>query len=165
MQSSVILVQEEPRGPSMLVERAILTGQSQISFLDVPELRNSPSKRVIIKAIRVTVPGLVAAPLSVGTVIAPLTELQKIYLNIYCEGWIKAQAIPILELNDVFIEGSGIPFRTASTRFNNWENLDWSKTQIQYGQGQTAAIDFTLQLDVEYVSIDANGNEIIGPAK
>lgn len=165
MRADVILVQEEPRGPSMLVQVAIAAGQSLIQFKDVPELRNSPTRRVIIKGIRLVIPGLVSTPLNVGNVLAPLTELVKMYLNIYCEGWIKSQGTPILEFNDVYIEGSGIPFRTASTRLNNWENLDWSKTQIQYGQGLTAAIDCTVALDVEYVNIDNAGEEIVGPAK
>lgn len=165
MRADVILVQEEPRGPSMLVQKAILIGQSRLQFDDVPELRNSANKRIIIKGIRVIVPGLTVAPFNVGTVLAPLTELQKIYLNIYSEEWIKAQAIPILELNDVFIEGSGIPFRTASTRLNNWENLDWSKTEIIYAQGTACAVDCTLVVEVEYVNIDNMGQEIIGPAK
>lgn len=165
MRADVIVVQEEPRGPSMLVQVAVAAGQGEVSFKTVPELLNSPSKRVIIKGIRVVVPGLVVAPADVGTVLAPLTELQKMYLNIYCEGWQKAQLTPILTFNDVFIEGSGIPMRFASTRLNNWENLDWSKTKIVFAQGTVAVGDYTVVLDVDYVNIDNAGLEIIGPAK
>lgn len=165
MHSDVILVKEEPRGPSMIVQKALAIGDTLVNFDDVPELRNSGTKRIIIKGIRVIIPGLAAAPFNVGTVLAPLTELQKIFLNIYCENWIKGEAIPILEFNDVFIEGSGIPFRPGSIDLNNWENLDWSKTQIQYGQGQACAVACTLALTVLYVNVDNDGAEIIGPAK
>lgn len=165
MQSSVILVQEEPRGPSMLVQRDIVAGDTNVSFKDVPELRNSDTKRTIIKSIRLIVPGVTVGPLNVGTVLAPLTELQKMYLSIYCEQWIKAQAVPILEFNDIFIEGSGIPFRSAATKLNNWENFDWTKTFIQFANGTAAVGNYTVVLDIEYVNIDNDGGEIVGPAK
>ena len=112
MDNRTFLVQEEPRGPSQLIEIPVTAnGISQINFPDVPNLRNMIDQSVIIKAIR-CIPDTVLArgPLQ-GNVNATLTELQKISVVIYCEGWQKGQNIPILSLVDTFTEGSGIPWK------------------------------------------------------
>lgn len=166
MQDRIILVQEEPRGPSQLVEVPVPTnGVAKVVFPDIQQLRSTVDQRIIVKAIRlITFPVLALAP-TLGGANAVLTELQKISLVIYCEGWEKAQLLPILTLNDMFVEGSGIPYRKNQTRFNNWENVDWSKTYLQYSNGSVVVgAPYNLLFDVEYIKLDGKNREIIGPS-
>jgi hypothetical protein len=162
----IILVQEEPRGPSQLIEVPVPTnGKGSIPFPDIQQLRSLTTQRIIIKAMRlITADTLTNGPLT-GAVAAPVAELQKISLIIYCEGWQKAQYLPILTLNDMTLPGGAIPHRYHQTRFNNWENVDWSKTLIQFSNGTVSAnTPYVVMLDVEYIKLDASGKEIIGPS-
>lgn len=160
------LVQEEPRGPSQLIEIPVITnGLGDIAFPDVPELRNQTDQKIIIKAIRCIPDSILTnAPIS-GNVVAPLAELQKISLVIYSEGWLKGKNIPICTLIDTFTEASGIPWRDRTTQLANWENVDWNKCKLEYSNGTvTAGVPYTVILEVEYLKLDISGHEIIGPA-
>lgn len=170
MQDRIILVQEEPRGPSELIEIPVEdNGLQKIPIPTIDLLRSDDDQRIIIKGMRLIVDGVaVAGPLQAGPT-APLAELQKMFLVIYAEGWEKGHYIPLLTLNDVFVEGSGIPFRPASTRFNNWEKVQWSKSFIALANGQqTAGAPYNIMLDVEYIKLATfgsnKGREIIGPS-
>jgi hypothetical protein len=155
--NNMMLVQEEPRGPSQLIEKIVLP--------DVQQLRSQVGQVIIVKAIRLIPPAVLTNAPTIGGVNAPLTELVKISLVVYCEGWEKAQLIPILTLCDQFIEGSGTPYREKTTRFNNWRNVDWSKSYLQYSNGTpTAGTPYSVLLEVEYIKLDAQGHEIIGPS-
>lgn len=160
------LVQEEPRGASQQIEIPVTAaGLSKVQFPDVPELRNQSDQTVIVKALRL-VPATVLtnAPINGGTV-APLAELQKMSLVLYCEGWQKGYLIPILSLVDVFTEGSGIPWKNHTTQLANWENVDWNKCYIQYSNGQVSAgAPYVVLLEVEFLRLNGAGQEIIGPA-
>ncbi len=164
--NNMILIQEEPRGPSQLVEIPVgQNGLNKVPLPDVQQLRSQVGQVIIVKAIRlITDTVLVNAP-TIGGIVAPLAELQKISLVIYCEGWEKGQLIPILTLNDMFTDASGIPWKQNTTRFNNWRNVDWSKSFLQYSNGTPSAnTPYTVLLEVEYVKLDAQGYEIIGPS-
>lgn len=160
------LIQEEPRGPSQLIEvQVTANGLSEIEFPTIPNLQNNTQQNIVIKAMRV-IPAevLVAGPLS-GAGTAPLTELVKMSLNIYCEGWLKAQNIPMLTLVDTFIEGTGIPYRNRTMQFANWQSVTWEKTKLEYSNGQfSAGAPYTVLLEVEYVKYNQNGIQIIGPS-
>lgn len=166
----LVLVQEEPRGPSQLVEIDVTTnGLAKVVFPDVANLRNQEDQIIIIKKIQpITDTVLTNGPIS-GNPVAPLTELQKISLVLYCEGWEKGQMIPILSLNSMFTEGSGIPYRMTPVKFDSWRNLDWNKSYLQYSNGTViAGAPYTVLFDVEYVKLrkdPATGNlvEIVGP--
>lgn len=165
-QSPKALVMEEPRGPSQLVEIQVTqNGLSRVPFPDVPNLRSQIGQNIIIKGIRlITDSVLTNGPIS-GLTNAPLTELVKASLVIYSEGWEKGQMIPLLTLNDMFAEGTGIPYRRTATKFNDWKNFDWSKTFVQYSNGLvTAGASYVICLDVEYQKLDASGKPIIGPS-
>lgn len=166
-QDRLILVQEEPRGPSQLIEIPVTrSGLQQVTVPDIQQLRSTTTRKIIIKAMRLITPDyLTNAPVS-GNVTAPVTELQKIVMNIYCEGWQKGQLMPILTLNDTNANGSTAPHRYHSTRFNNWQDVDWSKTIIQYVNGTVSAIGdnpYSILLDVEYIVLNSNNQEIVGP--
>lgn len=172
MQDRVILAQVEPRGPSELIEvpfPAAANGQQKVPFPTVEDLRSDENQRVILKGMRlITADVAVGAPLIAGPT-APLSELQKMFLVLYAEGWEKAVYIPLLTLNDVFTEASGVPFRHGATRFNNWEKVAWNKCFIQLANGTVVVgAPYVVMFDVEYVKLgttgDMKGKEITGPS-
>jgi hypothetical protein len=159
----MILIQEEPRGPSQLIEIVIVAGQTFVPLPIIQQLQTSPDQNIIIKALRlVTLPELSTGPVN-GFANAALTELQKITLTLYCEGWQKGQNIPILALNNTFTEGSGFPFRDKTTKLANWKNVDWNKSTINFANGTVAVGNYEVILEAEYVRFDINGNVIVGP--
>lgn len=169
-QDRMILVQEEPRGPSQLVEIPVPAQVVQrVQLPDVQQLRSTLDNNIIIKAIRlITDKTLTNAP-TIGTANATLGELRKISLVLYCEGWEKGQLIPILTLNDTAdadaANATTIPYRNKTTRFNNWKNVDWSKSYLQYSNGTSSSGSaYSVLLEVEYVKLNSLGQEIIGPS-
>lgn len=80
MESKIILVQDEPRGPSQLIEvQVTANGVGRLVFPDVPQLRSTIDQTIVIKQIRLITPEvLVRGPIS-GLVGAPVAELQKIF--------------------------------------------------------------------------------------
>jgi hypothetical protein len=169
MADRVMLVKEEPRGPSQLIEVLLNTadiGTSKKVFPDVQQLRSLANQRIIITAMRlITLDVLTFAPIS-GFANATLAELKKIVLVIYCEGWEKAQYIPLLTMNDVATPAGTFPYRNNATKFSNWQNVDWSKTYLLYcnGTGGVAGAPYAIMFDVEYIKLDADGQVIIGPS-
>lgn len=165
-----VFVQQEPRGPSQLIEVPVpSSGKQRIAFPDIQQLRSLTTQRIIIKGIRLITKDVLTNGPVTGNVNAPDTELVKISLVLYCEGWEKAQFIPVLVLNDVTFVGAGgqaFPNRYHATRFNNWENVDWSKSYMQYSNGTSSVADtpYCVMFDVEYIKLDANGKLIVGPS-
>lgn len=172
-QDRVILVQEEPRGPSQLVEIPVpRSGITKLQFPDVQQLRSDQTQQIVIKAIRlITLDFLTNGMISAG-VNAPVTELQKMSVVLYCEGWEKGQLIPILTFNDGTFAGSTFPHVYHKMRFNNWESVDWSKSYVQFANGTSSVAEtpYNIILDVEYTRFKLqmingvkNYVEIIGP--
>lgn len=162
----VLLVQEEPRGPSQLIEVPVATnGVTRVNFPDIQQLRDLANQRIVIKAIRLITADILTNGMISGSTTAAVAELQKMALVIYCEGWEKAQYIPVLTLNDVTLPAGAIPHRYHKTQFDNWENVDWSKSYIQYANTTVSAgAPYVVMFDVEYVKLDASGREIVGPS-
>jgi len=159
----LIFVQEAPRDASQLIEVPVPNNNVQrVQFPDVQQLRSLVNQIIIVKEIRlITVDTLTNAPIG-GQPNAPTTELQKMTLVIYCEGWEKAQLMPVLILNDV---ENTAPHRFTGTRFNNWENVDWSKTYLQFSNGTVSAgAPYAVLFDVVYLKLDGDGKEIVGPS-
>lgn len=158
------LVQVEPRGPSQLIEVPVTTnGLNKIQLPDIQQLRSTQDVKVILKGLRlITDNVLTHAPLG-GQPTAPLTELVKMSLVIYCEGWEKGQIIPLLVMNDVAGDGTGVPFRYNSTRFDNWVNVDWSKSYLLYSNTTTSAgTPYSVLFEAEYVKLNNFGKPISG---
>lgn len=163
------LVMEEPRGPSQLIEIKVLqNGLSQVVFPDLANLRNTTEQTVVIKSLKLITPSVLTFGPTSGLPTAPLTELQKMSLELYAEQWIKGANIPILTLNDMFTEGSGEPYRREKVRLNNWKNFDWgNNTKIIFSNGTVSVIPaggYVVILEAEYIKLNKNGAEIIGPA-
>ncbi len=164
MSEKIIIVPEAPRGASQLIEIAITqNGLGRVMLPVVQQLQNDETQTVIIKALRlVTVSQLGFAP-TLGGVNAPLTELQKITLTLYSKGWEKGQLIPILSLNDMFTEGDGIPYRQRTVRLDDWVNVDWNKSFLQYANGTVSAgATYNVILEAEYLRITPNGSQMNG---
>lgn len=160
------LIQEEPRGPSMLIEVPITAnGLTNVQFPDVPELRNQTDQTIVIKAIRVIPPAVLTnGPLS-GNAVAPITELVKQTLIIYSQGWEKGKNIPMGSLIDIFVEGTGTPWKNRSTQLANWRNVDWNKSQLRFANGTVSAgTPYSVILEVEYIKLNKEGEEIVGPS-
>jgi len=163
---NTVVFRSEPRGPSQLVEVDVTTaGRQRVPFPDISQLRSTPDMRVVIKAIRLITEEVLVRSIVSGNVTAPIAELQKISLVIYCEGWEKAQNIPILTLNDMALPGGNIPHNYQQTNFNDWVNVSWDKCYLQYANGTlTANTPYTVMLDVQYERFDAQGNLVVGPS-
>lgn len=161
-------VQEEPRGPSQLVEVPVTVVTQKVPLPDVQQLRSQQGQTIIIKSIRLITDKVLTNAMTIAGVNAPKAELQKICLVIYSEGWLKAQMIPVLSLNDMAdadaTAATTIPYRNKTTRFNNWRNVDWPQSYLLYANGQNSAPSYTVMFDVEYIKFDAFGKEIVGPS-
>jgi len=160
----LIFLQDEPRGPSQLVEVDITAnGLQRKNFPDQQELRSTTEQKIIVKAIRLITADVLTNSILSGNPTAPTAELQKMALVIYCEGWEKAQYIPILTLNDMSLPGGTNPHNYSMTKFDNWVNVDWPKSYIQFANGTVSAnAPYTVMIDVLYIKLDAQGNLIKG---
>jgi hypothetical protein len=165
MADQMLLIQEEPRGPSQLIEIPVAGNLTKIVIPVIQQLQNNTNQIIIIKALRlITVDVLTNAP-TVGGVNAPITELQKMSIVIYSEGWEKGQLIPVLSLNDMFIEGTGTPFRPRTTKFDNWQNVDWNKSFLQFANGTVpVGAPYNVIFEAEYVRLNKDNKVIVGPA-
>lgn len=152
-QDRVVLVQEEPRGPSQLIEVPVTTvGVNQVQFPDIQQLRSDQTQQIVIKKMRLITGDVLTNGIISGAVNAPVTELQKIALIIYCEGWEKGQLIPVLTLNDMTFAGSAFPHNyQPGMGFNNWKSVDWSKSKLVWANG-TASVGapYVVMFDVVY---------------
>jgi hypothetical protein len=167
--NKIILVQEEPRGPSQLVEVPVNAATQKQPFPDVPQLRSQPGQRIVIKGIRLITAKVLTRGVSINAVNAPLAELQKMTLVLFSQQWQKGQNIPLLTLNDMAdsdaTTATTIPYRNTPTKFADWQNVDWPQSFIQYANGTTAAnTPYVILFDVEYLKYDDAGNLIDTPS-
>jgi hypothetical protein len=126
--SNVIVAQSSPRPASQLVEIPVsANGLGRVNLPDVQQLRSLSDLIVILKAIRLIVPDVLSHAVTNEGVNAPYTELRKITLVLYCEGWEKGYQIPILTLNDMAgnDEADQAPHNYSLTHFDDWQKVDW----------------------------------------
>lgn len=157
-----ILVQDEPRGASQLVEIPVTAGSNRIALPDVQQLRSTVNSQVIIKKIRLIPPTVLTNGITINAANATVAELQKMTLVLYSEMWQKGQYIPLLTFNDFNNSGTA-PNRFASTALNNWKRVDWSQSFLQLGNGLVTVGNYVVMLDVEYIKLNAQNVEIEGP--
>lgn len=156
---------EAPRGASMLIEIPVTqAGLGSVPLPTVQELLNTPDQKIVVKALRlVTLDVLARGPVT-GNVNAPLTELQKLSLILYSQGWEKGQYIPLLLLNDAATPAGTFPFRYHATKLADWTNVDFNKSKLVYSNGSVSVIaaNYTIILEVEYCRYDKFGRLIDG---
>lgn len=158
-----ILVQQEPRGPSIQIEIPVtLNGQFQVPFPDQPQLRSKMDQKIVIKGIRLITPDVLSNAWLSGNANAPVTELQKMSATFYAEGWEKGQKIPLLTLNGMQLQGGTAPNAQEWTRVDDWVNVDWPKCFLTFsnGTGGSAGATYSVVMDILYVKLDAQNNEI-----
>lgn len=166
---NVIMLQEQPRGPSILVEIPIVAGTQRQNLPDVQQLRSQEGQIIIIKAIRTITAKILTNAITLQGVVAPVAELRKMALTLYCEGWEKGKYIPLLVMNDTAdadaTTATTIQYRNNPTRFDNWRNVDWAQSYIQFANG-TAPVGapYNVVLEVEYQKLNAAGVPILGPS-
>jgi len=158
-----ILVQEEPRGASELIEIAVASGATQVTLPDVPQLRNQGDQVIVIKSIRLITAKVLSNAPTLGTATTSLTDLKKMSLILYSQGWEKGHLIPLLVLNDVCDSDSTaattIPYRTSSTRLNDWTDVDWNKSKLMFSSGTSASGASACLLEVEYQRFQKSGGQ------
>lgn len=160
-------MQEEPRGPSILLEIPVATnGQQRVPIPDIAQLRSTTSTQVVVKGIRLISAEVLTNGVISSSPTSPAAELAKMTLTIYSEGWEKGQTIPILTFNDMEFTVGAIPFRRSPTMLDNWVAVDWPKSYIQYANGTTSAgAPYVVLLDIQYLRLNNSGNEISGPTR
>ncbi len=158
----MILLQDEPRGASQLIELPVtVAGTTKIVFPVIQNLQNQVDVNVVLKAFRVIPNTVLALAPTLGGINAVLTEMQKVSLVIYSQEWEKGQLIPLCSLIDIFTEGSGIPWRARTVRFDSWRNVNWGKSYLIYSNGSSAAgTPYNFIFEAEYVKFDKDGREI-----
>lgn len=163
----VVMLQDEPRGPSILIEVNVNSnGLQRVPFPDISQLRSTIDQKIVIKALRVITAEVLTRAVIASNVTAPVAELQKMAITIYSEGWEKGQSIPILTLNDMTTQAGALPHRYQPTNFDNWINVDWPKSYLQFANGTVSANSpYTVLIDCQYVRLDAQNRLIIGPSK
>jgi len=161
-----VIVQEEPRGPSILIEVNVPTNGSQrIPFPDISQLRSTTDLKIVIKGLRLISSEVLTNGMISSNPTAPAGELAKMALTIYAEGWEKGQTIPLLTLNDMVFTTGAIPYRMTATKFDNWVNVDWPKSYIQYANGTSSAgAPYVILIDCEYVRLNAQNRIVNGAA-
>lgn len=166
--NEIILVQEEPRGASQLLECPVTSGATKQRLPDNNQLRSVVGQTIVIKGLRLITDKVLADAVNFALPNATLADLVNMVLVIYCEGWERAQMIPLLVLNDMAdadaTAATTIPYRNKATKFDNWRNVDWAKSFFQFTNGNAASTDFAVIFDVEYVKLDNNNQPIIGPS-
>lgn len=168
MANDIIFIQDEPRGPSILVEIPVSTTGQKVKLPDVQQLRSQGEQVIVIKAIRLITPKILSAGILLGLPNAPLVELQSMSLTIYSQQWLKGENIPILTFND-FVDADSanattIPYRNKTTRLNNWRNVDWAQSFLLFANGFTPTPSYVVLLDVEYIKLNAKGEIIDTPS-
>lgn len=166
----LILVQEEPLSCFETIETPILVadaGKFRIPMQDSQQLRSDTTTTIIIKAIRITVPGKLTFGPITGLAIAPVAELQKLTMTIYAEGWEKGHNMPVLNFNDVIVPGGTEPYRNHTSKLMDWTKVDWPKSFYQFSNGSGGAVPgaagYCIMMEVEYVRMDSRGVAYTGP--
>jgi hypothetical protein len=143
-----------------------VNGQGRVNLPDTAQLRSTTDIKIILKSMRLITDPVLTNSVLVAGVTAPFAELQKMSLTIYAEGWEKGQTIPILTLNDMETPGTLIPFKQGPTYFDNWINVDWPKSYIQYSNGTVSAgVPYVVLIDIQYLRLNAQEKVVYGPAK
>jgi len=161
-----VLVQEEPRGPSVLIEVNVPNnGMQRVPFPDISQLRSTTDVQIVIKGFRLISAEVLTNGIISGNPTAPAAELAKMSITMYSEGWEKGQTIPILTFNDFVFTLGAIPYRNQPTRFDNWRKVDFPKSYIQFANTTTSAgAPYVVLIDCEYVKLDAQNKLVYGPS-
>jgi hypothetical protein len=161
-----VLIQAQPINNYTTVEVPVTAnGLSRIAIPDQLMLKSYPGHQVVIKAIElISVKVLTRAMLN-AMANAPLAEVVKAALVLYCEGWEKVQYLPLARLNPVHdsdaTAATTFPFIEQAQTFENLKSVDWTKSYVQYGNGAVSAnSSYAFVLGIQYMILNEQGSEI-----
>lgn len=162
MSERIILVQSEPSGPRQLIECPVTDGVGRVAFPDIDNLKSDTEQNVLIKGLRLIPSAVLVGPMVLAGVNAPDTELQKMALVLYSDGWEKAEYIPLFTMNDMICPGQTTPYRYDSTRFADWRKVSWTKSYLQFANGTASVGTYVVMFDCEYLKLNAQNQPING---
>lgn len=154
MNSNVILAQAAPRPDSYLIEINVASnGLTRIPFpVYMQPLQSDAAVAIVLKAIRLITVAVLTHGVQNEGVNAPLTELKKMVLVLVVDGREKGYNIPVVSLND--IDDGATPFTHELASFDDWQNVDFSKSYLQFANGQVSANSpYNVLLDVQYLRV------------
>ena len=159
-----VLIQAQPIVNWTLVEVPIASDSTRVAIQDQPMLRNADGKKVVIKSIEtITAKTLVAGVLNSGST-TPRVDIIKSTLVLYSSQWEKVQYMPLARLISMHdmdaTTATTIPFNNDPVTFENLADVDWTKSYIQFANGQKAAGASVLILGIQYQVFDSSGREI-----
>jgi len=158
-----ILAQSQPISNWTLVEVPIASGATRVAIQDQPMLRNDADKRVVIKAIELfSNKVLTHGVLQSGTAITR-ADIIKATLVLYSQQWEKVQYIPLARLISMHdsdaTTATTIPFNNDPVTFENLGDVDWTKSYVQFANGQSASAASVAIFGVQYQVYDSMGRE------
>jgi hypothetical protein len=161
-----VLVQQEPVNMWQLIEIPVgVNGVQKIPFPDIQQLRSMQGQVIIIKGMELVTPKVLTNGMTTAGVNAPLTELQKMSMVIFSEGWQRGQMMPLLKSNCTAdadaTTATTIPYENTPLVLADWQNVDWPQSFIQLANGTvTAGAPYVIMFWVTYLKLNAN-NEVI----
>lgn len=164
----MMLVQEEPLGPGLLIEIPVTGTGQKVKLPDVQQLRSQEGQTIIIKGIRLITAKVLANAVSLQLANATRAQLINCTLTIYSQGWLKRENIPILCFNDMVdadsAVGTTIPYVNKAVKLNDFRNVDWAQSYLLFANGFTPTPSYAVLLLVDYIKLNANGVAIEGPS-
>ena len=166
MAQEKVLIQSQPINNYTTVEIPVTAnGLTRIAIPDQLMLKSYPGHTVVIKAIELISVKVLTRALLNAMANAPLAEVIKAALVLYCEGWEKVQYLPLARLNPVHDADSTaattFPFIEQAQTFENLKALDWTKSYVQFGNGAVSAnSSYAFMLGIQYIILNDSGSEI-----
>lgn len=134
-----------------LVEMQVTAAVGKINFLDNPNLRNQIDQNIVIRNITVYLPSVMAnSPTGSGLATSPVSELQKAVLTLFVKGEQSIYRIPLLQFNRM---AGGDAYNIEPQPFDDLQNVDWSKSYVEFATLPTIAPAYSILLGVEYLKI------------
>jgi len=161
-----VLIQSQPVNNYTTVEIPVTSnGLTRIAIPDQLMLKSYPGHQVVIKAIELLTVKIITRAMINAMANAPLAEVVKAALVLYCEGWEKVQYIPLARLNPAYdsdgTAATTFPFMQSVQTFENLRSVDWTKSYIQYGNGAVSANSpYAFILGTQYMILNEQGAEI-----
>lgn len=130
--------------------------QGRVTFQTVPQLRNQSDQRIIIQRIEVFTIGIYANSQSNNTLPGlPLADVPKAALVLHVNGVESIRMIPIARLMPVALNAAGNYDVFQSIEFEDLENVDFSKSYVQFSSASDAA-DYVIPFSVSYLRFSTN---------
>jgi hypothetical protein len=163
-----VLVQTEPLYMWQLVEIPVNSdGLQKIQLPDVQQLRSMIGlDTVIIKGMYLVTPKVLGFGVNTPGTNAPLTELRKMTLTVFSEGWQRGQIVPLLFLNSMAdadaATATTIPYSNTPFELADWRKVDFPQSFIQFCNTQVSAgAPYVVMIWVKYIKQNQDGEILV----